>query len=415
MINKKQQTLKELTSEVEVYFKNLSYTRTRILTYKRGWKLLNEFMLEHSFDFYDPMVGESFISSIVRDNSYEKLSRKKKDRIRCANVLTEYQTTGEIKFRSITKTYEFKGEIGKVILEYLDYRKSKGITKKTLGNYRLYLWRLLNHLNSKNIFNLSELNNDPIMEFINSLGFYTKATNHCTLSVLRGFLRYLFDKKHTEINYSYLVPKSSYKKEAHLPTTYTKEEIECLIQAVDQSSPKGKRDRAMILLAARLGLRASDICGIKFKNINWEKNTIILIQKKTDKRIELPLLIEVGNAIINYLKYGRPESKLPFIFLRAGQPYDRLKEPTLHSIVTFYLKRAGIENIEKKKHGPHALRHSLAGILLEKKTPLPVISEVLGHSSTESTKTYLRIDLKSLQQCALEVPPLNSSCYREVL
>ncbi|MGM0411567.1 MAG: site-specific integrase [Bacillota bacterium] len=415
MTNKKQQTLKELTSEVEVYFKNLSYTKTRIMTYKRGWKLLNEFMLEHSFDFYDPIVGKAFISSILKNNSYEKLFRRKKDNIRSVNVLTEYQTTGEIKYRSITKSYEFKGEIGKVILEYIDYKKSKGITKKTLGNYRLYLWRLLNHLNSRNVSYLKDLNNAPIMGFINSLGFYTKATNHCTLSVLRGFLRYIFDKEFTEVNYSYLVPKSSYKKEAHLPTTYTKEEIERLIQAVDQSSPKGKRDIAMILLAARLGLRASDICGLQFENIKWEKNIIILTQKKTDKKIKLPLLIEVGNAIINYLKYGRPESNLPFIFLRAGQPYDRLKEPTLHSIVTFYLKRADIENIEKKKHGPHALRHSLAGILLEKKTPLPVISEVLGHSSTESTKTYLRIDLKSLQQCALEIPPLNSSCYGEVL
>ncbi|MCD8500444.1 MAG: hypothetical protein LRY71_00600 [Bacillaceae bacterium] len=78
-------------------------------------------------------------------------------------------------------------------------------------------------------------------------------------------------------------------------------------------------------------------------------------------------MTEIGNAIIDYLKYGRPESELPYIFIRAGRPYDKLEEPTLHSIVSFYLKRAGIKNIDKKKHGPHALRLSLAGILLEKK------------------------------------------------
>jgi integrase/recombinase XerD len=108
-----------------------------------------------------------------------------------------------------------------------------------------------------------------------------------------------------EHDLTYLVPKSSYKKEAHLSTTYTKDEVERLINAVDRGNPKGKRDVAMILLAARLGLRASDICRLKFENIHWETNTIYLIQKKTQEKIELPLLTEFGNAIIDYLKYGR--------------------------------------------------------------------------------------------------------------
>jgi len=77
------------------------------------------------------------------------------------------------------------------------------------------------------------------------------------------------------------------------------------------------------------------------------------------------------------------------------------------------MRLAGIENIADKKHGPHALRHSLAGFLLEKKTPLPVISEVLGHTSTESTKTYIRIDMASLSQCALEVPSVSDDYYRK--
>jgi site-specific recombinase XerD len=77
------------------------------------------------------------------------------------------------------------------------------------------------------------------------------------------------------------------------------------------------------------------------------------------------------------------------------------------------MRLAGIANVDDKKHGPHALRHSLAGFLLEKKTPLPVISEVLGHTNTESTKTYLRIDMESLRQCALKVPFVNNSYYRK--
>jgi integrase len=214
-----------------------------------------------------------------------------------------------------------------------------------------------------------------------------------------------------DVDLSYLVPKDNYRKEAKLPTTYTEEEIERMLSAVDRGNPKGKRDYAMLLLACRLGLRASDICGLSFSNLLWQENLIVLIQEKTKKRIELPLLADVGNAIIDYLKYGRTVSQLPYIFLHAGHEERKLAEPTLHSIVSLYLKRAGVKNVEKKKHGPHALRHSLAGFLLQKKTPLPVISEILGHDSTESTKTYLRIDMEHLRQCALEVPPVAESYY----
>lgn len=85
-----------------------------------------------------------------------------------------------------------------------------------------------------------------------------------------------------------------------------------------------------------------------FENIHWETNTNHLTQRKTKEKIELPLLVEIGNAIFDYLKFGRPVSDLSYIFLRAGQPYDRLEEPTLHSIVSFYLRQAGIDNIDKK-------------------------------------------------------------------
>jgi len=246
---------------------------------------------------------------------------------------------------------------------------------------------------------------------LKALSYSTKATIHCTLCSLRGLLRHLQQERILDVDLSYLVPKDNYRKEAKLPTTYTEKEIERMLSAVDRGNPKGKRDYAMLLLACRLGLRASDICGLSFSNLLWQENLIVLIQGKTKKRIELPLLADVGNAIIDYLKYGRPVSQLQYIFLHAGHEERKLAEPTLHSIVNLYLRQAGVTNVEKKKHGPHALRHSLAGFLLQKKTPLPVISELLGHDSTESTKTYLRIDMEQLRQCALEVPPVDESYY----
>jgi site-specific recombinase XerD len=408
----KQQTLQEIVSVVESYFESLSYHKQTIKCYRNGWKLISRFMAEKSIQYFNAEVGKSYIDSVLANRTYTELNWKEKNLIRCANVLTEFQLTGSIKFRYIFKSYKFDGEIGELVINYLSFRKSNGMSDDSVYNHKIYLHRFMEYLNSNQIQSLAALEKQHILGFINGLAFYSKSTIHCMLSSLRGFLNYLTDNRYLEVNLSYLVPKSSYKKDSRLPTTYTKDEISRLIDSVDRSSPKGKRDIAMILLAARLGLRASDICRLKFENIHWETNTIHLTQQKTKEKIELPLLVEIGNAVIDYLKYGRPVSDLPYIFLRAGQPYDKLEEPTLHSIVSFYLKRAGIDNIDKKKHGPHALRHSLAGILLEKKTPLPVISEVLGHTNTESTKSYLRIDLESLRQCALEVFPLKSLLYQ---
>lgn len=408
-----QETLQELVFEVESYFNSMSYHERTIKRYQNGWNEIRLFMEENLIKNFESSVGAKFIEKVLGSKSYSELCRKEKDLIRCANVLTEYQLTGCIRFRSISKSYQFNGEIGELVISYLSSRKLQGITDDTTYSTKIYLHRFLDFLNANQVESLPALGKQHILGFINSLGFCTKSTIHCTLSSLRGFLKYLFDTQYLQVNLSYLVPKSSYKKETRLPTTYTKNEISRLINSVDNSSPKGKRDIAMIFLAARLGLRASDICGLKFENINWETNTIQLIQKKTKEKIDLPLLVEIGNAIIDYLKYGRPVSNLPYIFLRAGQPYKKLEEPTLHSIVSFYLRQAEIDNLDKRKHGPHALRHSLAGILLEKKTPLPVISEVLGHSNTESTKSYLRIDLDSLRQCALEVSSLKSPLYQE--
>jgi len=142
---------------------------------------------------------------------------------------------------------------------------------------------------------------------------------------------------------------------------------------------------------------------MKFDNIDWEHERVILNQQKTKVPIELPLFPDIGNAIIDYLKYGRPQSDHPYVFLRLIPPYDNMDENALHGALQKYLRLSGIK-YDERKHGPHALRHSLATNLLKQNVTLPVISGVLGHTRTESTIDYLRIDIDSLRMCALEIP-----------
>lgn len=410
-MEEKQQTLEVLASEVIEYLEKLSYSESRISQYRSAWQRVAKFMKENGLVSYSATVGEAFIYHLIRDRKFDNLDRWEKDIIQCANVLTEFLETGAVKFRRCQKFRDLQGALGRTMQEYIAYRKSYGISRVTIEGYKHCFQHFLGYLDDNGIDDVSSINQQFLINYANQLAFCTPDIRHRSLSVIKAFLRYLYDRGLTVQDCSRMVPRDKYTRQSKLPSTYTREEVEALIASIERSSPKGKRDYAMVLITARLGLRATDVCCLTFENIRWEQSLIVLNQQKTGERIELPLLSEIGEAIIDYLKYGRPESALPYIFLHANHPYDRLNRSTLHSIICLYLRRAGIHYEKERRHGPHALRHSLAGVLLAKKTPVPVISEVLGHQSTESTRYYLRIDLNSLRQCALEVPLVSSAFY----
>ncbi len=410
-MEEKQKTLEMLTKEVNDYLLKLSYSKSRISQYHSAWQRVSKFMMSNELPFYTATVGEKFIYDLIGNRAYDNLDRWEKDIIQCANVLTEFLETGAVKYRRCLRFRELQGVIGKTMIDYISFKKSYGISRETIEEYKHRLHLFLSYLDDSDICDVHLINQKLLINYSNQLGFCTPYVRHRNLSVIKGFLRYLYDQELTEADCSRMIPKDKFVKQPKLPSTYSKQEVESLIAAIERSSPKGKRDYAMVLMTARLGLRATDVCCLTFDNMHWQKSIIVLNQQKTGKRIELPILAEIGEAVIDYLKYGRPNSDLPYIFLQVNSPYDRLNRSTLHSIVHLYLNKANIKCENERKHGPHALRHSLAGVLLEKKTPIPVISEVLGHESIESTRYYLRIDIKSLRQCALEVPLIPSEFY----
>ena len=221
---------------------------------------------------------------------------------------------------------------------------------------------------------------------------------------LRALLKYLHGNEYLSQDYSSSVLTVRCRKT--VPSVYSADEIARMLESFNQSSAVGIRNYAMVLMAVRLGMRASDICALEFSNIHWSRNTIEFITEKTGKAAVLPLTADVGNAIIKYLKDVRPSAQSPHIFLRMQAPYVKLNPAAMHSIVTKAFRDAGIIANPGRRHGPHALRASLATEMLEKDVPLPVISETLSHSSTDTTKIYLKVDMSHLRRIALDVPPL---------
>lgn len=407
---------KNLREQVEMYFESNGYAESCRKRYRNTWDNLMVFMGENGYGSYTPEVGMSFLRAYHGDRDYSQLSDREKERYRHVDVLSNLLIEGYIR-RCVryNKIYVFDGELGKPFSQFI----SECMTSRARGTIKRYEERidvLYQFLKNRNI-GLSEFNIPMAVQFIRKLDDeMPECHRDNTVMTIRVFLRYLCGRGLLCDNNSerwmklFALKKVNYKK---IPSVYTADEVERVLKAIDRSHPQGKRDYAMTLLAARYGLRVSDIIGLRFCNLVWEEDMIVLVQQKTGKKVSLPLSEEVGNAIITYIREARPSIDLPYVFISCIAPYRPLSSNILASNIADWMRSAGIDSTGKRR-GAHALRHSLATNLLNLNNPMPVISEILGHSSTQSTTTYTRVSLDMLRKCALDVPFVPSSFYDNI-
>ena len=222
---------------------------------------------------------------------------------------------------------------------------------------------------------------------------------------IKLFLNWTYKNNLTKISGDMILPKIVWHCKTNIRTYYTKEEVIKLLNAIDIRTKQGKEDYLIISLICYLGLRISDVVGLKLSNINFNDNTISIIQYKTDKQLTLPLIDKVKYPLLDYLKNVRPNATdLDYIFITFDKPYRHHVELKTHNyIVKKYLIKAGID-INGRKHGFHSLRHSFSTLLLNEDTSLYSISTILGHHDIKTTMSYLDIDTSKLKELALEVP-----------
>ena len=287
--------------------------------------------------------------------------------------------------------------------DFISHLRSQNSKPETIVNYERTLKRITNHLHSVGVDSFRDMTPEHISSFLSTSIPDLVRNLRATLCHLRVFFRYLYLNEFTKDDLSLFIPKSNVLlKRKHIPSTWTREDIDKILACIDLASPVGKRDYAIILLVARLGIRVSDVIRLEFDNIKWEKNCIQISQYKTNEPLVLPLFEDVGQAIIDYVKNGRPASDLKLVFITHKPPFQKFSDNNhLYGMFNKYLYKAGIEVTPEKNHGMHTLRHSLANELLRKEIPLPVISEILGHKSLETTMQYLRADTEQLRCCTL--------------
>ena len=361
------------------YFDGAHYTVNRIGKYRSLWRNgIVRYMSERSIRVYSPEIGSQYIDEQV---SRKDMKHEEREKIRSIQVLDDYLNLG-----------------------YVRLNTQKHVEHVLDGHLSCFL----KHLKSNHVDNVNEISENHIVKFVS-----TRENNKVNIvSALRVLFRYWFDNHVITEDKEALLRNYKWTRKERVPSYYTPEEVAKIEKSVDRSGRSGKRTYAMLLLATRLGLRGSDIAGLTYGNINWKESKITLVQYKTKEPIELPLLAEVGNAIIDYLRNGRPESSSDHVFLSSRAPYVEATRTMVSGIINDVISKAGV-SVKYRHHGPHSMRHSLASTMLRNGVSFPVISETLGHKYTTSTMKYLRIDVTSLQKCALPVPPVGEGFYQQ--
>ncbi|MFK4299897.1 integrase/recombinase XerD [Arthrobacter sp. GAS37] len=235
---------------------------------------------------------------------------------------------------------------------------------------------------------------------------YAPKTTGSLRSVLADFLRHLRQGGQIREDLAGRLPAQRYPRRGEsAPYPWTAEEVRLVLDQIDRQSAIGKRDYAMVLLTARLGLRVGDLRRLELGWFDWRTKTVGLTQHKTGVPLTLPLPGDVGWAVIDYIRHGRPEADCRQVFVKHRYPFTAFGSSTsAGSRLGYYARRAGIVFPAGRSHGLHSLRGALAVAMLQTDTPPPVVTAVLGHAAANTTAAhYLRLDTEHLRRCALDV------------
>ena len=365
-----------------------------------SWKGINSFVynekeyIEFLLDYYKFDVNSYTNKS---KSHYQQLMRSKR-------ILDDFDTYKNCIAKRVLPSFlysDYNEKWDEVIDNYLTYCKDICQNKeKTIKVKKDYLLRILSYFYQNNINNLNELKSEHITNFINEVINKGNVSKRRNFYILRDFLNYLFIESILKEDLSIYVPKIRSKDKRKLPTYLSVDDVEKLLDSIPKERKVDIRNYTIILIAARLGLRVSDILNIKLKDIDWINYKLNVIQPKTNNLNILPLSKEVGWAIINYIKNSRPKCNNEYLFVKAKYPFEKMEQ---FSCFHKYFDKADIEVNEGNEKGIHNLRHSLAKNLLDHDIPIATISSVLGHSNSDITSnTYLKIDIEKLKSCSLE-------------
>lgn len=398
-----------LIADALKHLEDLGYAPGTLANYRNVWTAFVQFAeKEAQSERLSTKLVQWFLGhqGIPSDRTETQLTFYQRHIRTVMRVLTEFALHGCFQRRShvVGKT-KLAPPLQNLLCGYEEFCiKHLRSSSETLRTRKRQIACFLHYLGSRGINAASEIQPASFTEFVISRAHLKPATLAGVVSALRSFVRYLCMQGEVSGDLVEHIPKVRVPRDARIPSVWRAQDVDALLCAVDRSSPVGKRDYAILLLAVRLGMRVSDIRALLLDHLQWEQARIEMTQTKGGRPLELPLTEEIGTAMIDYLRNGRPKTHHRELFLRANAPFEPFANNTnLHHIVTTYRRRAGISLPAKNRRGLHSLRHTVASRLLEEGIPLETISSVMGHLSVETTRLYTKIDIEALRGVAIDL------------
>jgi len=290
------------------------------------------------------------------------------------------------------------------VIPYVDFlRKHRGLAEGTLQRNVEALRRFTEFVDRRGVRDVSNLNAHIIHEFCSNPGSYKSTTWLWYMSCVRCFLRYVFSRQGLPRDLSLAVGGAKHFRYAGLPDVLTESELNKILSCVDRSRSLGLRDYTVLLLAARYGIRPSDVRRLRLDDLHWREGSIVFHQSKTGKSVTLPLLPDVSDALIEYLRKGRPSTMSRHIFVHHRAPFEAFAPvSSLYNIMRSALRKAGLDQ-RPGLRGFSLLRHTLATRMLGAHVSIKTIGDILGHTSTESTFIYTKVDVGALRSASLSI------------
>lgn len=285
--------------------------------------------------------------------------------------------------------------------EYL--RNVRGLAATTIRQHLVTAMEFLDHLGfGSSPGKLARVNASDIEQFIKGHGRRIGRTSlQHVVAQVRGFLRFLALSDEIAPGLETQIDTPRVYRGESLPRALPWGTVKAFMASIDRSTPMGRRDYAIFLLITTYGMRSCEVVNLRLEDIEWRRDCIRLVQRKTGGSLFLPLTNAVGASLVDYLRHGRPGLPFREVFLRARAPMGTLKPTAVNEAFQAWGRRAGLEI---PFQGSHCLRHSLAVHLLRQGASLKEIGDILGHHSAESTCVYIRLAVEDLRDVALALP-----------
>lgn len=350
----------------------------------------------------DDRIVARYVASFPRHPSqHRKIGRLPKIGLGMSELLAHLRECGAVVLRPVSKT---RTDVERALDDYDFHLESAlGLTEETRQLYARFVRPFLADLAAAGSIDWTALTAETVVRYVlGGEASISRSAHRLQIPAIRSFLRFLVFKGHIPTGLERAIPSHRRWKHASLPEHLTRQETQQAIDVWDSASLMGLRNRAVLLLLARLGLRAKVIRLLQLDNIDWRNGIIVLAAGKTRRERCLPLHPELGAALSAYIRDGRPPTKHRFVFLSLVPPFGPLQSSSAVSyIARMSLVRTGVT---KRSAGAHLFRHSAATQMVRAGATFKEVADVLGHRKLETTNLYAKLDLTALSRVALPWP-----------